>query len=326
MDAQIIATFFGFTLTAVGLFNSLIFSRFNELMRERRSAIFRQISQCRELLRDREVHRIILYEQRRKLLEQNLHFLEEYQTSLKYIPIEINMWGLISLFCYLISFVILLLKDAFLIMNKICVMSFIIGLFSTGIIFLVRYILIFYRYIKNYLDMYKIKDPEGKLSFIEINGEVIDIGIKEIRRSFDDLPSRLVVKVRIEGNFYNGFLDSHYRYYSSIHRRFELLWIPDPITYLSQFWYQGPTLQIQKMGLDTGILQDNIHEEVTLEFILREDSCAHAEYRLRQGDQIERIEIDIFEDLWHLPNTERRNITKEKLTIYNENFYVHNHQ
>lgn len=320
LETRIVAMFFGFTLTAFGLFNTLIFSKFNEAMKERKSIINRQISESEALLRSEEIQRNRVFEQRRRLLELNSEFLREYVGGLKYIPQSINQWGIFSLAFFLLEFLILLFRGLIPITVENYIALFVLsGPFLAGLIFLVLYIIQFYRHIKIYLSLFKIKKPKGKLSFVQINGEEISDDIKEVRMNFRCLPDVFEVRVKLDGDFLNGFIDSHYIYLSRIRRRFESVWIPDPVSYLSRFWYRETGLS-SFPELDTGILQKNIHEGFTLDFRLRNFPAVedYRGYRLRPEDQIERIEIDVFEDPWHLPNTERRNIKSEKLTIINE--------
>ena len=81
-----IATFLGFTLTTVGLVNAIVFSKFNEVVLERKTKLNQQIGKCKDLVNTRDIS-----EQRSRLLNININFLQLIRKDLKYIPRELNI-------------------------------------------------------------------------------------------------------------------------------------------------------------------------------------------------------------------------------------------
>lgn len=142
----------------------------------------------------------------------------------------------------------------------------------------------------------------------------------EVIEDFQKLPSTISLKVHIKGNLVNGFIDSHFVCIDNKSMPYQI-WIPDPVTYLSEFYHMNGNIVTIRRGLDTGILQRNIDEVIELQFKIsdfgRETIDGHS-YYVNKGDEIDRIEIDIWVDPFHLPNQDRTKIEKQTITIRNK--------
>lgn len=109
LTPSLAATFFGFTLTIFGLLNTFVFSKYNDEIRNQRTQLNLQIGKCKELVKTRGVT-----QQRTKLLNLNIKFLNQFKNSLGYTPSYLNYLVFASLIAFFFTFISLYYKMYFI--------------------------------------------------------------------------------------------------------------------------------------------------------------------------------------------------------------------